>query len=67
MSEQELRRYRCCFTGHRPERLGMPELEAIWGLKKEIRTAVSERQVLWMPFTGRPQERQKLRVGQKSF
>ena len=23
MSEQELRRHRCCFTGHRPERLGM--------------------------------------------
>ena len=42
MSEQELRRYRCCFTGHRPERLGMPELEAIWGLKKEIRTAVAD-------------------------
>ena len=42
MSEQELRRHRRCFTGHRPERLGMPELEAIWGLKKEIRTAVAD-------------------------
>ena len=35
MSEQELRRHRCCFTGHRPERLGMPETEAIFGLKKK--------------------------------
>ena len=42
MSEQELRRHRCCFTGHRPERLGMPESETIWGLKKEIRAAVAD-------------------------
>ncbi len=42
MSEQELRRHRCCFTGHRPERLGMPESEVILGLKKEIRTAVAD-------------------------
>ena len=42
MSEQELRRHRCCFTGHRPERLGMPESEAIWGLKKEIHAAVAD-------------------------
>ena len=42
MSEQELRRHRCCFTGHRPERLGMPESEAIGGLKKEICAAVAD-------------------------
>ena len=42
MSEQELRRHRCCFTGHRPERLGMLESEVILGLKKEIRTAVAD-------------------------
>ena len=42
MSEQELRLLRCCFTGHRPERLEMPESEAIWGLKKEIRAAVAD-------------------------
>ena len=42
MSEQELRRHRCCFTGHRPERLGMPETEAIFGLKKEIRAAIAD-------------------------
>ena len=42
MSEQELRQHRCCFTGHRPERLGMPELEIIFSLKGEIRTAISD-------------------------
>ena len=42
MSEQELRRHRCCFTGHRPERLGMPESEVILGLKKEICAAVAD-------------------------
>ena len=42
MSEQELRQHRCCFTGHRPERLGMPETEVIFGLKEEIRTAVAD-------------------------
>lgn len=42
MTEQELRQYRCCFTGHRPERLGMPEIEVISGLKKEIRQAIAD-------------------------
>ena len=42
MSEQELMRHRCCFTGHRPERLGMPEAEVISSLKKEIRTAITD-------------------------
>lgn len=42
MSEQELRRHRCCFTGHRPERLGMPESEVISSLNKEIRSAVAD-------------------------
>ena len=42
MSEQELRRHRCCFTGHRPEWLGVPETEVIGGLKKEIRAAVAD-------------------------
>lgn len=42
MSEQELRRHRCCFTGHRPERLGMPESDVIFGLKEEIRTAIAD-------------------------
>ena len=42
MLEQELRRHRCCFTGHRPERLGMPESDVIFGLKEEIRTAIAD-------------------------
>ena len=42
MTEQELRLHRCCFTGHRPERLGMPEIEVISGLKKEIRQAIAD-------------------------
>lgn len=42
MLEQELRRHRCCFTGHRPERLGMPESDVIFGLKEEIRTAITD-------------------------
>ena len=42
MSEQELRRHRCCFTGHRPERLGMPESVIISGLKKESRQAIAD-------------------------
>lgn len=42
MSEQELMQHRCCFTGHRPERLGMPEAEVISSLKKEIRTAITD-------------------------
>ena len=42
MTEQELRRHRCCFTGHRPEHLGMPDSEVISSLNKEIRAAVAD-------------------------
>ena len=42
MSEQELRRHRCCFTGHRPERLEIPELEVISSLKEEIHQAIAD-------------------------
>lgn len=42
MSEQELRQHRCCFTGHRPERLGMPESDVIFSLKEEICTALTD-------------------------
>ena len=42
MSEQELRQHRCCFAGHRPERLGMLESEVISCLKEEIRTAIAD-------------------------
>lgn len=42
MTEQELRRHRCCFTGHRPENLDRPEANVIERLKKEIRTATAD-------------------------
>ena len=42
MRETELRQHRCCFTGHRPEKLGMPETEVVEALKKEIRTAIAD-------------------------
>ncbi len=42
MTERELRKHRCCFTGHRPERLGMPESEVISGLQKEIRQTIAD-------------------------
>ena len=42
MTEQELRQHRCCFTGHRPEKLDKPEAEVIEGLKKEIRIAIAD-------------------------
>lgn len=42
MAEQELRRHRCCFTGHRPEKLEQPETVVVEALKKEIRTAIAD-------------------------
>ena len=42
MTEQELRQHRCCFTGHRPEKLKIAEDEVIKSLKKEIRTAIAD-------------------------
>ena len=42
MTEQELRQHRCCFTGHRPEKLGASEAVVMAGLKKEIRTAMAD-------------------------
>ena len=35
MTDQELRQHRCCFTGHRPEKLDKPEADVIEGLKKK--------------------------------
>ncbi len=35
MTEKELRQHRCCFTGHRPEKLNRPENEVIEGVKKK--------------------------------
>lgn len=42
MTEQELRLHRCCFTGHRPEKLKIAEDKVIKSLKKEIRTAIAD-------------------------
>ena len=40
MSEAELRKPRCCFTGHRPEKLAMPEQQMAALLETEIRRAI---------------------------
>lgn len=42
MTEQEKRKHRCCFTGHRPEKLNMPETEVIAWLESEIRKAIDD-------------------------
>ena len=38
MTEQEKRLKRCCFTGHRPQKLRRPEQE----IKKDLESAISE-------------------------
>lgn len=42
MTEQEKRQHRCCFTGHRPEKLNMSEMEVIAWLEAEIRKAIDD-------------------------
>ena len=42
MSENELRKHRCCFTGHRPNKLQMPEKEVRKLLEKEIDEAIAD-------------------------
>ena len=42
ISEREKRLHRCCFTGHRPEKLNMPEKEVIAWLEAEIRKAIED-------------------------
>lgn len=42
MSVQEKRMHRCCFTGHRPEKLTEPEEVVIAGLEREIRNAIAD-------------------------
>lgn len=41
-TEREKRMHRCCFTGHRPEKLRVPETKVKAALKTEIRAAISE-------------------------
>ena len=38
--EAELRLHRCCFTGHRPEKIGIPEETVIALLDKAISEAI---------------------------
>lgn len=42
ITENEKRTRRCCFTGHRPEKLSVPESEVIAALEKEIRQAIAD-------------------------
>lgn len=42
MTEAEKRRHRCCFTGHRPEKLHASEQYIKSELKKAIRQAISD-------------------------
>ena len=42
MSESELRKHRCCFTGHRPEKLKLPEEQLAPLLEAEIRRAIAK-------------------------
>ena len=41
-AEAEMRLHRCCFTGHRPEKLQRPEWEIRVDLEREIRKAVCD-------------------------
>jgi len=41
-TEQELRLHRCCFTGHRPEKLHQPEAFIKVELKKAICQAIAD-------------------------
>ncbi len=40
MSEAELRKHRCCFTGHRPEKLNISGERLVLMLEDEIRRAI---------------------------
>ncbi len=42
MTEQEKRKRRCCFTGHRPEKLKRAEAEIISWLETQIRKAIDD-------------------------
>lgn len=42
VTETEKRKHRCCFTGHRPEKLQAPESVVVAALEKEIRQAIAD-------------------------
>lgn len=41
-SESEMRKHRCCFTGHRPDKLTVSEQAVICALEHEIRLAIRD-------------------------
>lgn len=41
-TEQEMRLHGCCFTGHRPEKLTLPEVEIKKGLDELVLQAISD-------------------------
>lgn len=47
-SKSDLKRHRCCFTGHRPEKLGVSEARAKALLKSAIQQAISEGYVTFL-------------------
>ena len=47
-STSALRQHRCCFTGHRPEKLGVSEARAKALLKSAIQQAISEGYVTFL-------------------
>ncbi len=40
MTENEMKMHRCCFTGHRPEKLFLVDSEIIKELGREIKAAI---------------------------
>lgn len=42
LSEEEKRMHRCCFTGHRPEKLIRSEIEIKAALREEIKQAIQD-------------------------
>lgn len=47
-STSDLKQHRCCFTGHRPEKLGVSEARAKALLKSAIQQAISEGYVTFL-------------------
>lgn len=42
ITEAELRLHSCCFTGHRPEKLGRSERDIFSDIDREIRNAITD-------------------------
>ena len=52
-SKSDLKRHRCCFTGHRPEKLGVSEARAKALLKSAIQQAIYDGYVTFISGMGR--------------